>query len=62
MSLLSAASLTPGYRLAEAEAELRAGRAEAAQRAAAAEGAAAEAHARVEQLPEEVQNLKDAVK
>ena len=49
-------------RLAEAEAELRAGRSEAVQRAAAAEGAAAEALGRVEQLAEEAQNLRDAVK
>ena len=49
-------------RLAEAEAELRTGREEAARRAAAAESMAAEARARVEQLAEEAQNLRDAVK
>ncbi len=49
-------------RLAEAAAELKAGREEAARRAAAAESAAAEARARVEQLAEEAQNLRDAVK
>ena len=49
-------------RLAEAEAALKAGREEAGRRAAAAEGAAAEARSRAEQLAEESQNLRDAVK
>lgn len=49
-------------RLAEAEAELKAGRDEATRRVAAAEGAAAEARRRLETLAEEAQNLRDAVK
>lgn len=60
-SLLEARQQAAG-RLAEAAAELRAGREETTRRTAAAEGAAAEARARVEQLAEEAQNLRDAVK
>ena len=63
MLLELAAVLNPGCcRWAEAEAQLKAGREEAARRAAAAEVAAAEARARVQQLAEEAQNLRDAVK
>lgn len=52
----------PACRLAHCEAGLRAGLHEASQRAAAAEAAAAKARRHAEQLAEEAQDLRDAIK